>query len=222
MNQEQSEQLSELRELLKQMRSGYRKIKTDAEIQVSREEYSTGPYVALLPFDQERSQQVKGKPIAKPKTVKNCHVYGIDKYNRIVVARRLGLDGKPITEEFLKFCGPSHWLSRTYLNISGGKRVGKVVRMNYDKDGILVNSIFLGREGDFGAENYFYDNGRLSLLEVERHRSGIEGTFQTKYDFIYDDSGGGEAIFTRSDGKRTPAFNFLRPHSPTWKNEWPA
>ncbi|MBV8275159.1 MAG: hypothetical protein JO170_07880 [Verrucomicrobia bacterium] len=221
MDQEQAKQLDELRELLKRMKTGYRKIKSDAEAQVSREEYASGPYVSLIPFDQERSQQVKGKPIAKPKTVKNCHVYGIDVHNRIVVVRGLGPVGKATTEEFLT-CEPSHCLSRSYLNISGERRVGKVLRLNYDRNGILASSIFVGGKGNFRAEKYFYENGRLKSIEVEGDTSGVKGTFQDKFDFIYDDSGGGEAIFIRSDGERRPAFKFLKPHSAAWKNEWPA
>lgn len=219
MDQEQSKQLDELRELLKQMKSGYRKIKTNAEAQVIRDEYASGPHVSLVPFEQERSQQVKGKPVAKPKTAKNCYVYGIDAHNRIIIVRRLGPDGQPEAEVFLECREPSHWLSRTYLD--GGKRIGKVMRMNYEKDGTLTTSVLVGREGDFVAEKYSYDKGKLSSMEVERHMSGTEGTFQDKYQFTYDDLGGGEAVFIRSDGRHRPGFKFPKPHSPSWKNEWP-
>jgi hypothetical protein len=201
-----AQKIEALKAAVKALKGKYRFHKTEAEKQVSRWQWATGPYFSLEPFFHERHRSSRGRLMDKqPKSFKDIEAFGFDGQNRLVLIRQFwdASGSKVGNETFITHDGDMV-TKRSYMY--AGKEVGSVTELRFE-NGLLQELCGMGSGGHHHRDIYRHDGARLMCIEIDHQEAWAKG----RLEFVYNNDGSGQAFYVNSDGERSASFKFAAP-----------
>jgi hypothetical protein len=205
-----------LKGLFDMFRDKHQQLRSQTATNVSKWLWTTGMFFSIIPFEQEREQTFKGKPLrGEPKSPKDVHAFGFDSTGRLWAMRRYNSIGVVDAESFsLHEQGKS--LTFHFLCLPDAE-LGRVDELTYE-NGAPKQLMSRGRRGDTRIEVYEYSHSNLiRSIHVERHIRSRKLPLVVDYELSHDGSGGGQATLVDAAGKRKVSFEFETAESPAGK-----